>query len=380
MEAWTAPTRRRWSPRRNETLTALQALALLNDKFMLRMSEHLAERAEKAAPDLPGRVDAAFRLALGRPPTEREKQILAGVAEREGLSDACRVIFNTNEFVVCGLGREDRGQESRCGATPGGLAKTRGSASPTLSPLATCEGGVKSRREFLWRYGGGLGGVALAGMLHRAGLLYAAASSPAPPTAAPAVRSAARAGCTSRPRPSASSSSTCPVPPASATRSTTSRCSIKQHGQKWDPGEKVQLFQSEPGACMQSPWEWKRYGQSGKMINDCVAPLGDCVDDMAFVHNMVSKSNVHGPATFMQATGFILPGFPSAGAWVSYGLGSLSDNLPDVRRPARPARFRPQRAEELGRRLPPGRAPGNDDPGRHPDADRRPVPAAKAHS
>jgi hypothetical protein len=43
---------------------------------------------------------------------------------------------------------------------------------------------------------------------------------------------------------------------------------------------------------------------------------------------MVSKSNVHGPATSMQATGFVLPGFPSVGAWVSYGLGSMSDNLP----------------------------------------------------
>src|SRR5258705_11812169 len=43
---------------------------------------------------------------------------------------------------------------------------------------------------------------------------------------------------------------------------------------------------------------------------------------------MVSKSNVHGPATFMQNTGFVLPGFPSMGAWVSYGLGRLTDNLP----------------------------------------------------
>ena len=49
---------------------------------------------------------------------------------------------------------------------------------------------------------------------------------------------------------------------------------------------------------------------------------------MAFIHSMVSKSNVHGPATFMQNTGFVLPGFPSMGAWISYGLGSLSDNLP----------------------------------------------------
>jgi hypothetical protein len=49
---------------------------------------------------------------------------------------------------------------------------------------------------------------------------------------------------------------------------------------------------------------------------------------MAFVHSMVAKSNVHGPATFMQATGFVQPGFPAMGSWVSYGLGSLNRNLP----------------------------------------------------
>ena len=43
---------------------------------------------------------------------------------------------------------------------------------------------------------------------------------------------------------------------------------------------------------------------------------------------MVAKSNVHGPATFMQNTGFVLPGFPSMGAWVRYGLGSSNENLP----------------------------------------------------
>jgi hypothetical protein len=49
---------------------------------------------------------------------------------------------------------------------------------------------------------------------------------------------------------------------------------------------------------------------------------------MAFVHSMVAKSNVHGPATFMQNTGFVLPGFPHMGAWISYGLGSLNQELP----------------------------------------------------
>ena len=49
---------------------------------------------------------------------------------------------------------------------------------------------------------------------------------------------------------------------------------------------------------------------------------------MAFVHNLVGKTGVHSQATYLQATGFQLPGFPGMGAWVSYGLGSLNQNLP----------------------------------------------------
>jgi hypothetical protein len=79
---------------------------------------------------------------------------------------------------------------------------------------------------------------------------------------------------------------------------------------------------------MKSPWPWRQYGHCGKWINDCVAPLGGCADDIAFIHNMVASSNVHGPATFLQSTGFALPGFPSMGAWISYALGSISNDLP----------------------------------------------------
>jgi hypothetical protein len=49
---------------------------------------------------------------------------------------------------------------------------------------------------------------------------------------------------------------------------------------------------------------------------------------MAFIHNMVSTSGVHSAATLLQSTGFVLPGFPGAGCWVGYALGSLNDNLP----------------------------------------------------
>ncbi len=79
---------------------------------------------------------------------------------------------------------------------------------------------------------------------------------------------------------------------------------------------------------MQSPWAWKQRGQCGKWISDLVPHLASCADQLTFLHSMVSKSNVHGPATFMQNTGFVLPGFPSMGSWISYGLGSTNHDLP----------------------------------------------------
>src|SRR5262249_13802697 len=91
---------------------------------------------------------------------------------------------------------------------------------------------------------------------------------------------------------------------------------IHRHRPRFDPGDKVELFQSDPGAVMKSPWGWQQHGQCGKWISELVPHLAACVDDMAFIHSLVSNSNVHGPATFLQTTGFVLPGFPSAGAWV----------------------------------------------------------------
>ncbi len=103
---------------------------------------------------------------------------------------------------------------------------------------------------------------------------------------------------------------------------------IQRSGEKFDPGGKVELFQSDPGPVMRSPWGWRQHGESGKWMSGLVPHLAECVDEMAFFPSMISKSNVHGPATFMQNTGFVLPGFPSMGAWISYGLGTLTDDLP----------------------------------------------------
>ena len=103
---------------------------------------------------------------------------------------------------------------------------------------------------------------------------------------------------------------------------------VKHHGEASDFGEKVEAFQNGLGPWKKPVWDFKPYGRCGKMLSDAVAPLGACADDMAFVHNMVGKTGVHSQGTLLQATGFNLPGFPGMGCWVSYALGSLSENLP----------------------------------------------------
>jgi len=102
----------------------------------------------------------------------------------------------------------------------------------------------------------------------------------------------------------------------------------KHHGEEADFGEKIELFQSGFGPWAKSYFKFRPYGESGKHLSDAVKPLGEVVDEMAFIHNMTGTTGVHSQATFLQATGFQDPGFPGMGCWVSYGLGSMNDNLP----------------------------------------------------
>ncbi len=79
---------------------------------------------------------------------------------------------------------------------------------------------------------------------------------------------------------------------------------------------------------MSSPWEFARYGQCGATLSTLVPHLAKCVDDICFVRSFYTDSVVHAPAMYQVHTGRILTGYPSMGAWVTYGLGSESDNLP----------------------------------------------------
>jgi len=172
-----------------------------------------------------------------------------------------------------------------------------------------------NRREFLWHSGGGLGGIALAAMLGRDGLFAADKLRPDgglhhAPKAKRVVQLFMAGG--------GSHIDLFDFKPEL----------VKRHGQPSDFGEHVEAFQNGLGPWLKPIWDFKPYGKSGKLVSEVVAPLGDVVDEIAFVHNMLGKTGVHSQGTLLQTTGFNRPGFPGMGAWVSYGLGSLSDNLP----------------------------------------------------
>ena len=170
-----------------------------------------------------------------------------------------------------------------------------------------------NRRDFLWHSGGGLGGIALAALL---GQERGVASAPLSgvlhhPAKAKRVVQLFMAGA-------ASHLDLFDFKPEL----------IKRHGQPSDFGEHVEAFQNGLGPWLRPVWDFKPYGRSGRMLGEPVADLGAVVDEMAFVHNMVGKTGVHSQGTLLQTTGFNRPGFPGMGAWVSYGLGSMNDNLP----------------------------------------------------
>lgn len=173
-----------------------------------------------------------------------------------------------------------------------------------------------TRRDLLWHLGGGLGGVALAHLL-------ASESAGAPGADLNGGihhRARARRVIQLFMNGGASQMDTFDYKPALQ----------KKHGQTFDPGggQRVEAVTSTPGKVLGCPFPFKQHGQSGRWVSSAFEHLAGCVDDLAFVFGLSSRTNVHGPASYMMNTGFTLPGFPCLGAWLSYGLGRLTDDLP----------------------------------------------------
>ncbi len=180
---------------------------------------------------------------------------------------------------------------------------------PGHAPTAT------SRREFLSRVGGGFAGAALAAMAaDSATAAPGHALMARPPHFAPKAKAVIHIFCPG----GLSHVDTWDYKPVLEARS----------GKPFDPTGELQFFASKPGNCQGSYWKFRQHGECGKWMSDLFPNLAKRVDDMAFIHSMTNKTALHGPACFMMNTGFTIPGFPAMGAWVTYGLGSETQNLP----------------------------------------------------
>jgi len=93
-------------------------------------------------------------------------------------------------------------------------------------------------------------------------------------------------------------------------------------------GTIISQFTKGDTPLLKSPWKFKKYGQCGREVSSLFPHIAECVDDLCFVRSFYTDSTVHAPAMYQVNTGRILMGYPSMGSWITYGLGSESENLP----------------------------------------------------
>jgi Protein of unknown function (DUF1501) len=185
----------------------------------------------------------------------------------------------------------------------------------------------RTRREFLWEAGGGFVGTALATLLAGDGFFArsAAASERTPaldsPLAPRPPQFPARAkACivlfmyggvsqvdTFDPKPELTRHSGTPIP------SSTSDALLKGRN---------------PGLLLGSSRKFTRQGQAGIAVSDLYPNFARCVDDVAIIRSMHADSFAHGSGLLQMNTGFVRQGYPSMGSWVTYGLGTVNQNLP----------------------------------------------------
>ena len=187
-----------------------------------------------------------------------------------------------------------------------------------------------NRREFLFRSSGGIGGLALAALLDRHGLLSAAG--PDRGCAAVPIGANPYAPRTPhfRPRATAVISLFMTGAPSQVDTFDPKPALTKYAGEPIDgkvTGDVI-VRQGFPGPLMPSPFTFKKYGQSGVEVSEIFPHVARHVDEMAIVRSVFGRSNDHVQATYEMQTGQIRTGFPTLGAWVTYGLGSENSSLP----------------------------------------------------
>jgi len=194
-------------------------------------------------------------------------------------------------------------------------------------PTASTHPIIRSRREFLRRSGQGCGLLALAGLLDYDRLLAA----PMQSSAADARRLNPLSG---RPTHFAAKARSVIWLFMNGGQSQVDTWDYKPELEKRDGLElegfdkNTGFFTAEVGPLMKSPFKFARHGQSGTWAAEIFEHTVKHVDDMAFIHSCFTETNNHSPALFQINTGMSRMGFPCVGSWLTYGLGSESQNLP----------------------------------------------------
>lgn len=102
----------------------------------------------------------------------------------------------------------------------------------------------------------------------------------------------------------------------------------KDHGQKLGGDERPDVFFGQVGLIRKNDWEFAQHGKSGLWVSALFPHIAKMADELTVIRSMVAESSSHTPATFQENSGFRFNGFPAAGAWLSYGLGNDTDELP----------------------------------------------------
>ena len=178
----------------------------------------------------------------------------------------------------------------------------------------------KSRRDFLFESCGGIAGLGVAALLSQDGLLAAGCNTA--PGAKPLIKPhfPARAKSVISLFMSGGVSHVDTFDPKPALK--------KYAGQPLTGKGDVVVRQGHPGPLMPSPFQFRKYGQSGLDVSEIFPHIGSHADELALMRSVFSKSNDHVQAHYALASGVIRMGFPSMGSWITYGLGSESQSLP----------------------------------------------------
>lgn len=174
----------------------------------------------------------------------------------------------------------------------------------------------QTRREYLWQVGGGFAGLALADLLQSEARADAPLAPGAPRTAhfPPKAKHCVFLFMNGGP----SQVDTFDPKPALA----------KYHGQPYRGDAKVGSNGRPIGHLMQSPFEFRKHGESGLEISDLFPHTALHADDLCVIRSMHADTAAHASGCLQMNTGAIFIGKPAMGSWLSYGLGSLNQNLP----------------------------------------------------